>query len=140
MILNNAPTDLCFIARLFEKLSAKKVNIDMISQAPSHGDVAELAFSFDERDLTKVLTEIAELRQVYDTISSSVSTGNVKLLVTSEQMRHGHGFASRVFRALAEINADIRLITTSEVDISVLLPEADAAGSFAAVKSAFANL
>ncbi|HCC35941.1 MAG TPA: hypothetical protein DEQ02_10110 [Ruminococcaceae bacterium] len=137
MILNNAPSELSFVARLFENLSDRQVNIDMISQAPPHGDVTALAFSFNESDLAKVLEEVAELRKVYDSVSPSVSTGNVKILVNSEQMRYEHGFASRVFRALAEISADIRLITTSEIDISILLPKANAADSLTAIKSAF---
>ena len=40
-------------------------------------------------------------------------------------MKNTPGMAARVFSAIAASDADIRLITTSEVEISLLVTEAD---------------
>ena len=40
-------------------------------------------------------------------------------------MKNTPGIAAQVFRAISGTDADIRLITTSEVEISLLVTEAD---------------
>ena len=47
--------------------------------------------------------------------------------------------ASTVFSAAASVSADIRLVTTSEVDISILVTESDRQAAFDAICSAFAD-
>ena len=54
-----------------------------------------------------------------------VSSSNVKISVYGEAMRIESGVAAKVFQAAASVGADIRLITTSEADISLLITKAD---------------
>ena len=54
-----------------------------------------------------------------------VSSVNHKISVYDPQMKNTPGMAARVFSAIAASDADIRLITTSEVEISLLVTEAD---------------
>ena len=48
-----------------------------------------------------------------------------KISVYDPAMKNTPGMAARVFSAIASSDADIRLITTSEVEISLLVTEAD---------------
>ena len=52
-------------------------------------------------------------------------------------MRNCPGVAAKVFTAIAETDAEIRIITTSEVDISVLVYSHDGDSVYTALKSEF---
>ena len=54
-----------------------------------------------------------------------VSSVNHKISVYDPVMKNTPGIAAQVFRAISGTDADIRLITTSEVEISLLVTEAD---------------
>ena len=125
IILNDAPSDICFFASVFESLAAAGINIDMISQEPPQGTISRISFTISDNDLRAALAVIAKLREVYPSLNLAVSSGNYKLLVCSNEMRNTPGVASAVLRAAASANADVRLITTSEIDISILLSQPD---------------
>ena len=58
-------------------------------------------------------------------IKTIVSSGNCKISVYDQAMKNTPGIAAKVFAAAAKIETDIRIITTSEVDISLLVTAAD---------------
>lgn len=136
--LTNTPTDIRFVARVFDALSAAAVNVDMISQSPAVGDRGALAFTIAGEQLTPALQVIAGLRETDPAIQLSISSDNCKISVEGERMRSQPGVAADVFRAAASVQADLRLITTSEVDISLLVTQADAPAAMAAIEKAFA--
>ena len=121
VVLDEAPADLCFVASAFEALAENKINIDMISQSPPKGISSRLAFTLSDSDLGGALDTIGNLREIFPQIKISVSSGNTKLLISGEQMKNSYGVCGAVFRAAAAAGADVRMITTSEVDISMLI-------------------
>lgn len=139
VVLDNAPTDLCFVASVFEAMAAADINIDMISQAPPKGAVSGLSFTLPDNDLGKTLEVIAQLREIYSQLKSAVSSGNCKVLVSSEEMREQPGIAARVFKAAAIAHADVRLITTSEIDISLLITQPQVEAVLDAIRQALAQ-
>ncbi len=122
--LQSSPANVGFVSEVFERIEKKNVNIDMISMAPIHGAVTTLSFTIDDDDLVTMLGFTAELKNDMD-IKAIVSSVNHKISVYDPDMKNTPGVASRVFRAIRNSNADIRLITTSEVEISLLVSEAD---------------
>jgi aspartate kinase len=52
-------------------------------------------------------------------------------------MRGKPGVAAKVFRASASANSDIRMITTSETDISLLVVKVDVENTLTSIKKAF---
>ena len=88
---------------------------------PNHGANAGLSFTISDQDLIEVLS-FANTLKTETGIKVIVSSVNHKISVYDPQMKNTPGMAARVFSA---IDADIRLITTSEVEISLLVTEAD---------------
>ena len=125
VVLDEAPADLCFVASAFEALSVGKINIDMISQSPPKGSSSGLAFTLSDSDLGAALAAIAKLREIFPKIKISVSSGNTKLLISGDDMKNNYGIAAEVFNAVAATHADVRMITTSEIDISLLITNPD---------------
>ncbi len=122
--LQNCPSELTFTADIFQKISGFGVNVDMISLAPAHGAFTSISFTISDNDLDKILTFTSDLHD-NSNIKTIVSSGNCKISVYDQGMKDTPGVAAMVFAAAAKSETDIRIITTSEVDISLLVTAAD---------------
>ena len=121
VVLQRAPAEMCFVSSIFTLLSEAGINVDMISQTPPQGMSTTLAFTVLDEDLSGTMDIIGRLREAYTDVKPLFSSGNVKISVADDRMRTQPGFASGLFSPLAERNADVRLVTTSETEISVLV-------------------
>lgn len=118
---NNFPNNIKIIAQLFEKVSDSGVNIDMISQTPPIGEFITLSFSCNSNDIVAVLGVVNEFKKDYTAIKSKISDGHCKLQFFGKEMRYTPGVAANVLKLVAESNADVMLITTSELDVSMVV-------------------
>jgi len=134
--LQKCPSDVNFIATIFQKIADLGVDVDMISLAPTQGAFTSVSFTISDADLDKIFSFTSELRQ-QTKISSVVSSGNYKISVYDSNMKNAPGVAAGVFDAASSVHADIRLITTSEVDISLLITAADFQETIKAIKKKF---
>lgn len=122
--LQGSPSSTHFMADVFERIAKNGINIDMISMPPNHGANAGLSFTISDDDLIGIL-ELLNVLRAESGIRVSVSSVHRKISVFDPQMKNRPGMAAKVFSAIASTDADIRLITTSEVEISLLVTEAD---------------
>ncbi len=118
------PANVDSISHIFEAISKYEINIDMISMAPTHGAFTGLSFTISDNDLIDILAFTTQLKRETD-VNVIVSSVNHKISVYDPAMKNTPGIAAQVFGAITGTNADIRLITTSEVEISLLVTEAD---------------
>lgn len=136
--LNNSPADIRIVADVFQKIAAAGVDVDMISQFPQGGTHSGLSFTVRDEDFGAILPLVTQLRTQTPGITVSVSSGNCKISVYGMAMQGTPGVAAKVFAAAAEVQADIRMITTSETDISLLVVKADVDNAVRAIERAFA--
>ena len=122
--LQDFPANVASISKVFEAISQCGINIDMISMAPTHGATTGLSFTISDEDLIGILGFTSKLKQEPD-MDVIVSSVNHKISVYDPVMKNTPGIAAQVFRAISGTDADIRLITTSEGEISLLVTEAD---------------
>ena len=122
--LQGFPASADSIAKIFEAISQYDINIDMISMAPTHGALTGLSFTISDNDLIDILSFISALKKETQ-VNAIVSSVNHKISVYDPEMKNTPGIAAKVFGAIHNTGADIRLITTSEVEISLLVTEAD---------------
>ena len=117
-------------AAIFEPLAAAGVNVDMIVQNISEknyedhpGAVTDMTFSVPVAQVEHARRAMeaarAEGKIAYDELS--VDTEVAKVSVVGIGMRSHAGVAARMFRALADENINIKVISTSEIKISVLI-------------------
>jgi len=132
------PADMDTVAAVFAQIADAGVDVDMISQCPLGGTHSGLSFTVRDADFGQILPIVTGLRAKNKDLRMSVSSGNCKISVFGEQMNGLPGVAARVFRAAAGAGADLRLITTSETDISLLVVPADTEGTVRAIAEAFA--
>ncbi len=121
--LHNAPADMDFIATIFEDIATLNIDIDMISLSPVQGSTMTVSFTIKDDDLMALLGYTSRLKA--KNIKPIVSSGNSVISLMDDTMEDNPGVAAKIFRAIANNKVDIRIVSTSQVQVSVLVTEAD---------------
>lgn len=129
------PAQVDSIAMILKSIAEYNINIDMISMAPTHGAFTGLSFTISDSDLVEVLAFTTKLKKE-TSVNVIVSSVNHKISVYDPAMKNTPGIAAKVFAAIAGTKADLRLITTSEVEISLLVTESDFDNVLSAIQKA----
>ncbi|MDE2716015.1 MAG: aspartate kinase, partial [Chloroflexota bacterium] len=117
-------------AGLLEPLADADISVDVIVQNASVRDTTDLAFTVTGGDSDRALEIV---RTVAYTIGANdvIRTDNLaKVSVVGAAMQNTPGYASRMFRALADEGINIEMITTSEIRITCVV-DADRVGQAA---------
>ncbi|MDL2233139.1 ACT domain-containing protein [Ruminococcaceae bacterium OttesenSCG-928-L11] len=131
------PVDLPLLAEIFTAVADEDILIDMVSQTAPVGDKIGIAFTCMDSDMVKVLELTRQLQAKYPKIKPLVSNGNSKIQLYGEEMRVTPGVFARMLSCLAGLDIEIKQVTTSEVDISLLVSEADLEQSVDALAKGF---
>lgn len=119
--LKNCPSDIGFFTEVLEKTAKADVNVDMISQTPPSGGSVDMCFTVSDSDLPSLLSVSASISKTYPSVKMSVNGNNCKVAIFDEDMAVTPGYAADVFKKAAKAGTEIRLITTSEKEISLLI-------------------
>lgn len=131
------PSSLSLLSDIFGEFADRGINIDMISQtAPTSGHVS-ISFSCLDSDMVGVLQISKLLQEKYPEIQPLVSSGNCKVQLFGEEMRITPGVFAKVMSTLRNTQVELQQITTSEVDISLLLGAVHLEEAAKALKAAF---
>ena len=109
--------------RILGPISDANIEVDMIVQNVAADATTDFTFTVHRRDYEKAL-EI--LRGTAKTMEAREVTGDnkiVKISLVGVGMRSHAGIASRMFQALSKEGINIRMISTSEIKISVVVDE-----------------
>ena len=122
--------------KIFGKLAAKNVNVDISLQSVGRGDTKDIAFTTTKANVDATINTLREL----DLLSGLeiVCDENVaKVSVVGAGMESHPGIAAKMFEALFEADINIQMISTSEIKISVLIDIEDGDKAVEAVHNAF---
>jgi aspartate kinase len=124
-------------ARVFRALADANVNVDMIVQNVGRGGVANLTFTVPLSEKDKAVKALGPaLKEVGG--EAAFDEKIAKLSVVGVGMKTHSGVAATLFDALAKIGANLELISTSEIKISVVIAKDKADDAARAVHAAFA--
>ncbi len=132
------PADFLHMSGFFEKVAEHGVNIDMISQTAPQSGAINISFTAPDRDLPKLMELIGSFRKQHPEIQTLVSSGNVKISLYGDEMRHTPGVAAKAISTVSSATDTIYLITTSEIDISFLIADESLPNVQEAIEKAFA--
>lgn len=109
--------------RILGPVADMNVEVDMIVQNVGSNETTDFTFTVGISDYEKVL---AILQQTADELGATGVNGDqqiAKISVVGVGMRSHAGIASRVFNALSHEGINIKMISTSEIKISVVIDE-----------------
>jgi len=135
--MQDCPADAAKIAYLFKIIADEGIDVDMISQIATPKRTFELSFTVSGDDFGKILDIATKLRKEEPELKLNVSNGNSKITVSAEWMKNCPGIAAKVLDIVSKASADIMMITTSETEISILVPQADGDNTLAALEKEF---
>ena len=123
--------------KIFSKLAAKGINVDIILQSVGRDGTKDISFTVS-RDNGETVAEILST-SFEELAGKEIVTDNqvAKISVVGAGMETHPGTAAKMFEALYEIDVNSQMIATSEIKISVLIDEKDADRAVAAVHKAF---
>jgi aspartate kinase len=135
--VDNLPNDMNVISNIFRKIADEKINIDMISQAPPYKGKFNISFSLPVKDITKVIGLLNSFKNEIPNLRIEIDSDNAKVTVFGEAMKNIPGVAAQLFTLLAVNVIEVKLICTSEVEISYLIYEKDIDKAIFAIKKEF---
>jgi aspartate kinase len=124
---------------IFQSIAARRVIMDMIVQNIGTEGKAEISFTIPKAELSATLKALEEVKKQRDEIYESFTYDDhlSKISIIGSGMVYQAGVAETMFRALAEKQMNIRMITTSTIKISVLVDQFVAQEALRTVHAAF---
>ena len=110
-------------AALFEPLAQVAISVDTIVQNASIEDLTDLSFTVARTDLKRAVQVVGAVARSAGAKGLSTDDTLSKVSIVGAGMQNSPGYASRMFRALADDNINIEMITTSEIRITCIISE-----------------
>jgi aspartate kinase len=112
------------VAAIFQPLAVANIQVDMIVQSvPRGGEPSALTFTVPSAALAHSVAELEKVQEKIGFAEILTDTDVVKVSAVGVGMRSNAGIAAKMFETLADRGINILAITTSEIKVSVLLPE-----------------
>ncbi len=123
--------------KIFGKLAAEHINVDIILQSVGRNDTKDITFTVSGDNCDKAL-EVLNSLELTAGLKIEYDNENVaKVSAVGAGMETHPGVAATMFKALFEADINIQMISTSEIKISVLIDKKDADAAVAAIHDAF---
>ncbi len=122
LILEGVPDRPGVSHRVFAALASANIAVDMIAQSVGTGGKAAIGFTVLNTELEKTRKTLAGMAGEWG--ATLRETGKVsKVSVVGAGMRKVSGVAERMFQALTAEGVNMKMITTGDIKISVLIEE-----------------
>ena len=109
-------------AALFEPLAAAGISVDTIVQnTGADRTTTDISFTVTTADLPRALREVSQLKSSFGAGQVMSDETLASVSVVGSGMQNTPGYASRMFRILADGGINIDMITTSEIRISCII-------------------
>ena len=143
--------------KIFSLLAQKNINVDIILQTTGRDGKKDMSFTVPlglslihmcirDRSFTMPLGDAESAVAALKNATHRIGGGDItvdktcaKVSIVGAGMQSHSGVASTMFEALFNQNINIKMISTSEIKISVIIDEADADKAVAAIHDAFIN-
>ena len=120
--------------KLFNALAKANINIDMILQSVGREGTKDISFTCADADADEAARIISENMECE---SIDVNKEVAKVSIVGAGMQTNAGVAAKMFEALFDANINIRMISTSEIRVTVLINEKNTEKAMNAIHDKF---
>jgi len=133
----NVPAGTDSIATVFGALADADISVDVIVVEGAFGpDKSGISFTVNEKDLAAAVPIVGKaVESLGGTIRHAVGYGKVSVVGTG--MFNRPGYAARMFRTLAALGVAVDMVTTSEIQVTCVIPRDDVDRSVRGLHDAF---
>lgn len=136
MLIGFPQTDAQFMAKVLGELATAEVVVDMICQTAPAGGGIMFSFTASASYFDVILRTLSNARQEHNP-APMISGGYSKINLFGEEMVDSVGVAARALAALSMATVEISMITTSDLDISLLVRSEDEDVAYKVLKAAY---
>ena len=124
-------------AKILGPIGEANIEVDMIVQNVGSDGLADFTFTVGRNDSKKAIQVIDKIKKNLDFIDVSATKNIVKVSLIGVGMRSHAGIAGKMFKCLAKQKINIRMISTSEIKISVIIEQKNLAKAVKALHNEF---
>ena len=124
-------------AALFDPLAESDISVDIIVQNASVSGTTDLTFTIKQSDVDRAMKVVEEVAQDLGTTNVGKAENLAKISIVGTGMQDSPGYASTMFRSLAEAKINIEMITTSEIRITCIIESDQVAKAAEVLHAAF---
>lgn len=107
--------------KLFNTLAKNDINVDMILQSVGRHGTKDITFTCSDENADKAAALIKQYMGKVESID--VNKDVAKVSIVGAGMQSNAGVAAKMFEALYDENINIRMISTSEIRVTVLIDQ-----------------
>ena len=123
--------------KIFRDMAKAQINVDIILQSIGRDSTKDISFTVAQSDVDAAMKTLMENRDSIGFQNLSMDDTVCKLSIVGAGMINSPGIAAMMFEALYDAKVNIRMISTSEIKVSVLIDEADSDIAMKAVHQKF---
>lgn len=123
--------------KMFSKLSAKDINIDIILQSIGHDGKKDISFTVAKTRGKEAVAALEDYMVSHGAKEVLYDDEVAKISIVGAGMESHAGVATKMFEALYDAQINIQMISTSEIKVSVLIDINDADKAVKAIHRKF---
>lgn len=123
--------------RLFSMLAKSKINVDIILQSIGRDNKKDISFTVPYSQKEAALQCLENVKDLLKFEDINADDNVCKVSIVGAGMQSHPGIAAKMFEALFEADINIRMISTSEIKISVLIDKEKGKRAMVAIHNAF---
>jgi aspartate kinase len=121
--LEGLPNEMTTLSNVFTTLAQNGINVDIIIQNANGVATTNISFSIDTSALEDTINVLENNRSNIQ-FSNISSVGNLsKVSIIGSGMISNPGVAAKMFKALADKGIMIKMVSTSEIKVSTVIPQ-----------------
>ena len=123
--------------KIFSLLSKEKISVDIIIQSIGRSNTKDISFTVAEGDCDEALRILNEHKERLGFEDVTANKAVAKVSVVGAGMATNSGVASMLFEATFDAGINVKMISTSEIKISILVKDSDADRAAIAIHDKF---
>lgn len=112
-----------YLSCIFSTLANEHIDVDIIIQNQTHDQNTNLSFSIKTKDLEDAIRVLEEAKERIGFELIEYESNLAKVSIVGSGMVSNPGVAAQMFTALAKNDISIKMVSTSEIKISVVVEE-----------------
>lgn len=126
------------LANVFTALAEEQVNVDIIVQTIMEGEQPSVSFSIKNEDFAKAMNVLEMNKETLGYKRADFEVGLAKVSIVGSGMVSNPGVAANMFDTLRLASIPIKMVSTSEIKVSVVIPTMHMKEAVAVLHNTFA--
>jgi aspartate kinase len=125
------------LANVFTKLAEHHINVDIIVQTIMEGEQPSVSFSIKNEDFAEAVNVLEMNKNELGYRRADFEVGLAKVSIVGSGMVSNPGVAAKMFDILRNASVPIKMVSTSEIKVSVVIPGSDMEKAVAVLHEGF---